>query len=68
MKAKRLTINDFINIMDENKNITVFDCTGKEIRAYNGKDSIDTRYMNDRINTITVNNDTLMVYLEKEVR
>lgn len=68
MKAKRLTINDFINIMDENKNITVFDCTGKEITAYNGKDSIDTKYMNDRIDTITINNDTLMVYLEKEVR
>lgn len=47
---------DLLSVIDENiKRVDVFDLTGKALTAYDGKDSINERYNNKQVKSITAN-------------
>lgn len=60
-----MKVRDFIEVASENKKTVIYDCIGKRLSEYDGKNSIDEKYLDEEILNISFYEDFFVVLLKR---
>ena len=58
-----MTLQDLLYKLDDNSNVCVFDSNDFLVSKYDGRNSIDENLLDFEVDLISVDRDTIMVYL-----
>lgn len=61
-----MKVKDFVEVVSENKKTVLYDCTGEKLTEYDGKNSIDEKFLEEDIIRISIYDGFFVVNLKMQ--